>query len=118
MATTKQTTRTKTVSPAVKSGQKKTAKSTTAKNVRLTNTTWAYAAAPESADHISIKEQYDLFINGKFVKPSSKKYFATVSPSTEKKISEVAEANEKDIDLAVKSAKAAYDKTWGKMPGK
>jgi aldehyde dehydrogenase (NAD+) len=118
MATTKQTTRTKTVSPAVKSGQKKTVKSTTAKNVRLTNTTWAYAAAPESADHISIKEQYDLFINGKFVKPSSKKYFATVSPSTEKKISEVAEANEKDIDLAVKSAKAAYDNAWGKMPGK
>ncbi len=120
MATTKQTTRTKTVSSEVKPGQKKTTKSTSsaAQKVSLTNNTWSYAAAPESTDHISIKEQYDLFINGKFVKPNSKKYFDTISPSTEKKISAIAEANEKDIDLAVKSAKAAYDNTWGKMPGK
>ncbi len=81
-------------------------------------TDWKYAPAPESTDHIKINKQYDLFINGKFVKPNSKKYFATINPATEEKLSEVAEANEKDVDLAVTSAKNAYDKVWKKMPAK
>lgn len=87
-------------------------------NATVTATSWNYAPAPESTDHINLKSQYDLFINGKFVKPSSKKYVDTVSPSTEKKLAEVAEANEKDIDLAVKAARNAYDKTWCKISGK
>jgi aldehyde dehydrogenase (NAD+) len=81
-------------------------------------TDWKYAPAPESTDHVKINKQYDLFINGKFVKPNSKKYFATLNPATEEKLSEVAEANEKDVDLAVTSAKNAYDKVWKKMPAK
>ena len=36
---------------------------------------WRYASAPENTDHIVLKEQYDLFINGEFVKSFSKKYF-------------------------------------------
>ncbi|MBT8196621.1 MAG: aldehyde dehydrogenase family protein [Bacteroidia bacterium] len=79
---------------------------------------WAYSAAPESTDHIELKEKYDLFINGKFVKPNSKKYFTTINPATEKKIASVAEANESDVDKAVKAARKAYDNTWSKMPGK
>lgn len=79
---------------------------------------WDYAPAPEAKDHAKIKKQYDLFINGQWVKPSSKKYFDTISPSSEEKLSEVAEANEKDVDLAVKAARAAYDKVWKKMPAK
>lgn len=81
-------------------------------------TDWKYAPAPESTDHVKINKQYDLFINGKFVKPNSKKYFATINPATEEKLAEVAEANEKDVDLAVTSAKNAYDKVWKKMPAK
>ncbi len=81
-------------------------------------TDWKYAPAPESTDHIKLNKQYDLFINGKFVKPNSKKYFATINPATEEKLAEVAEANEKDVDLAVTSAKNAYDKVWKKMPAK
>lgn len=91
------------------------------KDKEITNevfTDWKYAPAPESTDHIKINKQYDLFINGKFVKPNSKKYFATINPATEEKLSEVAEANEKDVDLAVTSAKNAYDKVWRKMPAK
>lgn len=80
--------------------------------------TWKYAPAPESTDHIKINKQYDLFINGKFVKPNSKKYFDTINPATEEKISEIAEANEKDVDTAVTAAKNAYDKVWKKMPAK
>jgi hypothetical protein len=43
------------------------------KGVEVKNTSWTYAAAPESTDHIEIKSQYELFINGKFVKPNSTK---------------------------------------------
>jgi aldehyde dehydrogenase (NAD+) len=79
---------------------------------------WDYAPAPESNDHVSIKEQYDLFIDGKFVKPQSGKCFDTINPATTARISRVAEANEKDVDLAVKSARNAYDKLWSKLSAK
>jgi aldehyde dehydrogenase (NAD+) len=77
--------------------------------------TWSYAPAPESASHVTIKQQNELFINGKFVKPTSGKYFDTINPATEKKIASVAEAGKKDVDNAMKAAKNAYDKTWSKM---
>src|SRR5499425_2466479 len=80
------------------------------------NTGWEYAPAPESASHIKLKDRYDLFINGKFVKPSSGKYFDTINPATEEKIAEVAEANAADVDKAVKGARNAYERTWEKMP--
>lgn len=81
-------------------------------------TDWKYAPSPEATDHIRLQKQYDLFINGKFVKPNSGKYFDTINPATEEKISSIAEANDKDVDLAVKAARGAYDKTWSKMPAK
>jgi aldehyde dehydrogenase (NAD+) len=79
---------------------------------------WKYAPSPESTDHVKIATRYDLFINGKFVKPETKRYFDTISPSTEKKLSEIAEAGEKDVDKAVTAAKNAYDKIWKKIPAK
>jgi aldehyde dehydrogenase (NAD+) len=81
-------------------------------------TDWKYAPSPEATDHIRLQKQYDLFINGKFVKPNSGKYFDTINPATEEKIASVADANEKDVDSAVKSARNAYNKSWGKMPAK
>jgi len=81
-------------------------------------TDWKYAPSPEATDHIRLQKQYDLFINGKFVKPNSGKYFDTINPATEEKISSIAEANDKDVDTAVKAARGAYDKTWSKMPAK
>ena len=89
------------------------------KNQRLDFTSaWTYDPAPESSDHITISEKYDLFIGGKFVEPESGKYFATVNPSTEKKLADVAEAGEKDTDKAVKAARTAYDKYWKNMSGR
>lgn len=76
------------------------------------------APAPESKSAAKINSQYDLFINGKFEKPQSKKYFATINPATEEKLSEVAEANTADVNKAVTAARNAYDKTWKKMPAK
>ena len=84
----------------------------------ITDFNWEYAPAPEAKDHVKLKAQYDLFINGKFVKPNSKKYFATHDPSTGEKLAEVAQANAKDVDSAVTAAKTAYDKVWKKMPAK
>jgi aldehyde dehydrogenase (NAD+) len=77
-----------------------------------------YAPAPESKASATINPRYELFINGKFEKPLSKKYFATINPATEEKLSEVADANAADVDKAVKAARTAYDKTWSKMPAK
>lgn len=79
---------------------------------------WKYAPAPESKEHVSIAKQHQLFINGKFTKPNSKKYFDTINPATEEKLSEIAFANEKDVNIAVVAAKNAYEKTWKKMPPK
>ncbi len=81
------------------------------------NTSWSYSPAPETADHIQLKNQYDLFINGKWTKPSGGKYFDTINPATEKKIASIAEASASDVDKAVSAARAAADKVWGKMKG-
>ena len=76
------------------------------------------APAPESKSAAKIDPQYDLFINGKFEKPLSKKYFATINPATEEKLSVVAEANSADVNKAVDAARNAYEKVWKKMPAR
>ncbi len=82
------------------------------------STGWSYDPAPESRDHITIKEQYGHFINGKFTKPIEGNYFPTISPSTEEEISQIAVGSAADVDAAVKSARKAYSKTWSKMSGR
>lgn len=77
-----------------------------------------YAPAPESKSSATIKPKYDLFINGKFEKPLSKKYFITTNPATGEKLSEVALAGSADVDKAVKAASKAYNEVWKKMPAK
>ena len=79
---------------------------------------WDYAPAPEAHSHIKIKSRYDLFINGRFVRPKSGKYFDTINPATEEKLAEIADANSRDVDLAVKSARRAYNNVWSKMSGR
>lgn len=91
----------------------------TKKTIKINfDTGWDLAPAPESTSHIQLNEQYELFIGGKWVKPSSGKYFPTINPATEEKIAMIAEANEKDVDKAVKAARKAYDDVWSKMPAK
>ncbi|MBL7764540.1 MAG: aldehyde dehydrogenase family protein [Chitinophagaceae bacterium] len=79
---------------------------------------WKYAPAPESKDHVTLKEKYDLYIGGKFVKPNSGKYYETINPASGEVIAKIADGNEKDIHLAVTAARKAYDQHWGKLPGK
>ena len=78
---------------------------------------WSYASAPENTDHIVLKEQYDLFINGEFIKPDSKKYFKSINPATGEVIASISEANKKDVDLAVASARKAFA-SWSKIEPK
>ena len=82
------------------------------------NSDWNLDPAPESTGHINFKSKYDLFIGGKWVKPKSEKYFATINPATEQKIADIAEAGQADVDAAVKAAKKAYDTVWSKLSGK
>ena len=76
---------------------------------------WEYDPAPETAP-AHIAPRYDLFINGKFTAPKSKKWFDSISPGDEKKVSEIALANEADVNAAFAAATAAFDK-WSKLPG-
>jgi len=78
---------------------------------------WEFSDAPENTNHIKLKKKYDLFIDGEFVKPQSKKYFNTINPATDEVISNIAEANKKDVDKAVKSARKAF-KSWSKLKAK
>ncbi len=79
--------------------------------------TWTYDDAPESTDHIQIKKQYELYIDGAFVKPIKGKYFDTINPSNQEKIASVAEASSEDVDVAVKAANKAF-KSWSNLSGK
>jgi aldehyde dehydrogenase (NAD+) len=76
---------------------------------------WNYSPAPESPSAAKIKKQYDLFIGGKMVKPSSGKYFNTINPATEEVLASVPEANQADVDKAMKAARKAYEGPWSKM---
>ena len=78
---------------------------------------WNYASAPENTDHIVLQEQYDLFINGEFIKSDSRKYFKSINPATGEVIASISEANKNDVDLAVVSARKAF-KSWSKIEPK
>ena len=88
------------------------------KNSTANKLDWEYAPSLEGTDHIQLKEKYDLYIGGKFVKPSSGKYFATTNPATGEKLADVAYANDADVDKAVKAARKAYTEVWSKLSGK
>ena len=82
-----------------------------------TKNKFEFAPAPESTSHIQLKKKYNLYINGKWVKPKSGKYFKSINPATEEVLAEVAEAHDNDVDTAVKAAEKAFG-SWSKLPAK
>ena len=82
------------------------------------NGKWDLAPAKESTEHIDIKKQYQLFINGEFVAPKNENYFPTINPATEEKLSMIAEAGKSDVNYAVSSARKAYNDSWSKISAK
>ena len=79
---------------------------------------WDYAPAPEDFKYIKIAPRQELFIDGKFVAPSTGKYFDSINPATEEKLSEIALGGAADVDAAVAAARRAYDTVWGRMSGR
>ena len=79
---------------------------------------WQYAPAPEAHEHLLIDPRHELFINGEFVAPATGKYFDSINPATEQKLTEIADGGEEDVERAVRAARRAYDKVWGKMPAR
>lgn len=52
------------------------------------------------------------FIDNEFVEGVDKKTFEVINPSTEEVICSVSEATEKDVDIAVASARKAFEGVW------
>ncbi|MBK1789335.1 aldehyde dehydrogenase family protein [Prauserella cavernicola] len=77
---------------------------------------WEYAPAPESREIARLKESYRPFIGGEFVDGGGEP-LKSINPATEEVLTEVGTASSSDVDVAVKAARKAYDKTWRKMPG-
>ncbi len=76
---------------------------------------WPYDPAPETAQPF-IDARYDLFINGRFVAPKTRKYFPSISPRDESQLAEIALAGPADVDAAYQAAATAF-KSWSKLPG-
>lgn len=74
-----------------------------------------FAPAPEASDHFEIRETYDFFIGGKWVKAA--KRFETSNPASGEVLAEVGLAGEKEVNQAVRAARRAYDEIWSTMPG-
>ena len=76
-----------------------------------------YAPAPESTAVVHLADEYGLFIGGEFVAPRSGRTFDTINPATEERLATVSEGNADDVDLAVASAREAFEEHWRDTPG-
>ncbi|MDN3656637.1 aldehyde dehydrogenase family protein [Ferruginibacter paludis] len=77
------------------------------------STTTTAAPVSNVAARPIFKQQYEHFIGGKWVAPSSGEYFDNSSPIDGKVFTKAARGNAKDIDLAIDAAQTAFE-TWGK----
>lgn len=83
--------------------------------------TMVYGPAPETASAAveyleSHDRSFDLFINGEWTKPNSKKYIESHNPANKEFLAKFAEADETDVNHAVKAAKEALPK-WVALGG-
>ncbi len=93
---------------------KKTSRPPAARELLFGNL-WEFDPAPETAKPF-IDARYQLFINGKFVAPKTKKYFDSISPRDGSKLAEIALAGDADVDAAYQAAAAAFKK-WSALSG-
>ncbi len=76
-----------------------------------------YDPAPESATLANVRPSYGLFVDGHFTEPSAHEQFVTLNPANEDVLATLARASSYDVDLAVASARRAYDNVWSKTSG-
>jgi aldehyde dehydrogenase (NAD+) len=77
---------------------------------------WDYAPAPESTDHVRLRNSYGLFIDGDFRDPLEGARVPTINPATEEPIAEVAQAGPADLRRAIEAAGAAQPR-WAALSG-
>jgi aldehyde dehydrogenase (NAD+) len=77
---------------------------------------WDYSPAPESTDHVRLRDRYGLFIGGEFVEPAEGTYAPTINPATEEPLAEIAQAGAADVERAVEVAREAA-RSWAALPG-
>lgn len=76
-----------------------------------------YAPAPESRSVVSLRETYDLFVDGEFTPAQGGEYITSLNPADEEGIARVAVAGAGDVDRAVAAARRAQETVWGRMSG-
>ncbi|WP_435110303.1 aldehyde dehydrogenase family protein [Nocardiopsis synnemataformans] len=76
-----------------------------------------YAPAPESRSVVTLRETYELFVDGAFTPAEGGEYLTTLNPADETGLAQVAVAGPADVDRAVAAARRAFDTVWGPMPG-
>ena len=76
-----------------------------------------YAPAPESRSVVTLRETYDLFIDGAFTPAEDGTRLTTVNPADETELARVAGAGPVDVDRAVAAARRAHETVWGPMSG-
>ena len=79
-----------------------------------TSIVWDYSPAPESVDHVRLRDRYGLFVDGDFRDPADGRYVPTINPATEEPLAEVAFGGPQDVLAAVESARTAAPK-WAAL---
>jgi len=80
------------------------------------NPVFDYAPAPESRDIANLRPSYRMFLDGEFVEGGGEP-LKTINPATEEVLAEISTASASDVDRAVKAARRAQDRVWGRMAG-
>jgi aldehyde dehydrogenase (NAD+) len=58
----------------------------------------------------------EIFVGGQWRPPASSETYATINPATEEVSAQVAKGDERDVDLAVPTARRAFDHgPWPRM---
>ena len=83
--------------------------------------TMEYGPAPESREAAdqwlkAHNNEFQLFINGEWESPKSKKHFESFNPANKELLAKIAEADKKDVDRAVSAARKALPK-WAALSG-
>ena len=73
-----------------------------------------YAPAPEST-RPRLRDEYGLFIGGKWCSPQSGRYDVTIDPAREEPIARIAYGGPEDVARAIRSARKAYERWWAPM---
>ena len=79
-----------------------------------TSIVWDYSPAPESIDHVRLRDRYGLFVDGDFRDPVDGRYVPTINPATEEPLADVAFGGPEDVLAAIESARAAAPK-WAAL---